>query len=71
QANLFARQVLSEVMKLPEAQRVTVLLVYMEGYSYREASEMLDIPVGTVMSRLSAARSKLNKSLGEGKREAG
>ncbi|MEM7427877.1 MAG: RNA polymerase sigma factor, partial [Pseudomonadota bacterium] len=47
QANLFARQVLSEVMKLPEAQRVTVLLVYMEGYSYREASEMLDIPVGT------------------------
>ena len=71
QANLLARQVLSEVMKLPEAQRVTVLLVYMEGYSYREASDMLDIPIGTVMSRLAAARSKLNDALGEGKREAG
>lgn len=71
QANLFARQVLSQVMKLPEAQRVTVLLVYMEGYSYREASETLDIPIGTVMSRLSAARAKLNEALGEGKREAG
>ncbi len=70
-ANLFARQVLSEMLKLPEAQRVTVLLVYMEGYSYREASETLDIPVGTVMSRLSAARAKLNEALGEGKREAG
>ena len=57
--NLLSREVLLKVMALPEAQRSTVLLVYGEGYSYREASELLEIPVGTVMSRLSAARGKL------------
>jgi len=41
---------------LPEAQRIVVLLVYVEGYRYREAAEMLNIPIGTVMSRLAAAR---------------
>jgi len=59
ESNMFARQVLSEVMKLPEAQRTAVVLVYVEGYSYKEASDILDIPIGTVMSRLAAARSKL------------
>ena len=59
EANFIAREVLREVMALPEAQRSTVLLVYVEGYSYKEASEILDIPIGTVMSRLAAARSKL------------
>jgi len=44
---------------LPEAQRETVLLVYGEGYSYADAASALDIPVGTVMSRLAAARSAL------------
>jgi len=57
--NLFARQVLLEVMALPEAQRTAVSLVYVEGFSYKEAAEVLDIPIGTVMSRLSAARGKL------------
>ena len=47
-------------MELPEAQRETVLLVYVEGYAYREAAEMLDIPIGTVMSRLAAARKSLS-----------
>lgn len=56
-------QVLSEVLTLPEAQRITVGLVYIEGYSYKEASETLDIPIGTVMSRLSAARSSLSQKL--------
>lgn len=36
-----------------------VLLVYVEGYSYRDAAMVLDIPVGTVMSRLAVARGKL------------
>lgn len=57
--NLFVRQVLLEVMALPEAQRTAVSLVYIEGFSYKEAADVLDIPIGTVMSRLSAARSKL------------
>lgn len=61
--NLFARQVLLEVMALPEAQRTAVSLVYVEGFSYKEAADVLDIPIGTVMSRLSAARAKLAKRI--------
>ena len=59
ESNLLAREVLLEVVALPEAQRATVMLVYVEGYSYKQASEILEIPIGTVMSRLAAARSKL------------
>ncbi|MBX2854866.1 MAG: RNA polymerase sigma factor [Rhodobacteraceae bacterium] len=59
ETNIFARQVLDSVMALPEAQRITVLLVFVEGFRYREAAEILDIPIGTVMSRLTAARAKL------------
>jgi RNA polymerase sigma-70 factor (ECF subfamily) len=54
-----AGQVLREVQGLPEAQRETVYLVYVEGMTYREAAEVLAVPIGTVMSRLSAARGRL------------
>ena len=57
--NLLARQVLKEVERLPEGQREAVFLVYGEGMSYREAAEILDVPQGTIMSRLAAARQKL------------
>ncbi|WGI23145.1 RNA polymerase sigma factor [Amylibacter sp. IMCC11727] len=56
ETNILAAEVLRFVMALPEAQRVTVVLVYVEGYSYKEAAEMLEIPIGTIMSRLAAAR---------------
>lgn len=59
ETNLLARQVLRELERLPEAQRETVFLVYGEGLSYREAAEILDVPIGTIMSRLAAARLKL------------
>ena len=62
EANIFYREVFEQVMKLPEAQRITVLLVYVEGYAYREAAELLDIPIGTVMSRLAAARKTIQKA---------
>jgi len=58
--NLLARQVLKEVERLPEGQREAVFLVYGEGMSYREAAEILDVPQGTIMSRLAAARQKLS-----------
>lgn len=59
ETNIFAVQVLSEIMTLPEAQRVAVMLVYGEGYRYSEAAQILDVPIGTIMSRLSAARARL------------
>ena len=59
ESNIFLAQVLSSVMGLPEAQRVTVLLVYVEGLSYQAAAAILEIPIGTVMSRLAGARSRL------------
>jgi RNA polymerase sigma-70 factor (ECF subfamily) len=59
ETNILASQVLSAINRLPEAQRETVLLVYGEGYRYAEAASFLGIPIGTVMSRLAAARSCL------------
>ena len=61
--NILARQVLKEVEALPEAQRVTVALVYVEGFAYREAAEILEIPIGTVMSRLAAARKTIGSRI--------
>jgi RNA polymerase sigma-70 factor, ECF subfamily len=61
ETNILAAQVLKEISRLPEAQRETVLLVYGEGYSYAEAASALSIPIGTVMSRLAAARAALTK----------
>ncbi|HBF32218.1 MAG TPA: RNA polymerase subunit sigma-24 [Rhizobium sp.] len=54
-----ALQVMKRVNDLPEAQRMAVFLAYVEGFSYREVATVLDIPIGTVMSRLAAARAKL------------
>ena len=49
---------------LPEGQREVLALVAIEGLSYREAAETLNVPVGTVMSRLSRAREALLPRLG-------
>ena len=68
--NIEARQVFSFVQALPEAQRQTVFLVYVEGFSYKEAAEMLEIPIGTVMSRLAVARKRITAQTGVSK-EAG
>ena len=53
------RELLQAVLHLPEVQRQAVVLVYVEGYSYRDAAMILDVPVGTLMSRLAAARAVL------------
>jgi RNA polymerase sigma-70 factor (ECF subfamily) len=53
---------------LPETYRAPVLLFYFEDLSYREIAELLDVPIGTVMSRLSRGkeflRSRLTESAG-------
>ena len=59
ETNILAAEVLTAIGQLPEAQREIVLLVCSEGYSYAEAAHLLSIPIGTVMSRLATARSKL------------
>jgi RNA polymerase sigma-70 factor, ECF subfamily len=59
--NTTASAVLRAIDQLPEAQRETVLLVYGEGYSYAEAAAALAVPIGTIMSRLAAARAALAK----------
>jgi len=61
---LYVSQVLSAVMELPEAQRNVIFLVCVEGYSYKDAADHLGVPLGTVMSRLASARTKLTSSLG-------
>ena len=56
EVNIQTAEVLSAIGQLPEAQRETVLLVYAEGYTYAEAATALGVPIGTIMSRLAAAR---------------
>ena len=48
---------------LPENFRLAVLLADVEGFSYKEIAEILDIPIGTVMSRLHRGRKALQKAL--------
>ncbi|MEM7546353.1 MAG: RNA polymerase sigma factor [Pseudomonadota bacterium] len=59
ETNIFATEVFKRVMQLPEAQRSVVELVYVQQFKYSEAAEILDIPIGTVMSRLATARKAL------------
>lgn len=51
---------------LPDEFKLVVLLFYFEGCSYREISEKLNVPTGTVMSRLSRAKARLRARLFEG-----
>jgi len=59
------RQIISAVERLPDAQRAVMLLVAVEGLSYREAASALDVPIGTVMSRLARARQTIGELFAE------
>ena len=62
--NRMAMSVVRKVVaSLPEEQRAVVGLVLLDDCSYRQAAEILDIPIGTVMSRLSRAREVLQQAL--------
>ena len=59
------------IESLPEHFRLPVLLADVEGFSYKEIAEMLDVPIGTVMSRLHRGRKSLQKALWEFAQERG
>ena len=56
----------SAMARLPEEQRSAVSLVLVEGLSYKEAAEVLDIPMGTLTSRLARGREALQAMLAPG-----
>jgi RNA polymerase sigma-70 factor (ECF subfamily) len=60
---LTAQDVLDSLDELSDDFREVVVLADIEGFSYREIAEIMDIPVGTVMSRLYRARRRLQRSL--------
>jgi RNA polymerase sigma-70 factor, ECF subfamily len=51
--------------RLPEEQRLAVALVLVEGLSYREAAEVMGVPMGTLTSRLARGREALQRMLGD------
>ncbi len=56
-------EVKDAIEALPEQFRMAVLLADIEGFSYKEIAEILDVPIGTVMSRLHRGRKGLQKAL--------
>lgn len=63
--HLYGNELIAMVMSLPEGLSATLLLVSVEGHSYKEAAEILGIPIGTVMSRMSKARQLVKEKLAE------
>lgn len=64
---LFLAEVRRAIDALPAESRDVLLLVCVEERSYRDAAEMLGIPIGTVMSRLARARARLAELTGGGR----
>jgi RNA polymerase sigma-70 factor, ECF subfamily len=56
----------SAMARLPEEQRIAVCLVLVEGLPYKEAAEVLDVPIGTLTSRLARGREALQAMLAPG-----
>lgn len=65
-----AAEIAEAVDALPLEQRTVLILCVVEGFTSRETAEILDVPMGTVMSRLSRARAELRRSLAPLAKEA-
>jgi RNA polymerase sigma-70 factor, ECF subfamily len=66
EARLALAEVRLAVERLPPDQRTVLMLVAVEGLSYKEAAAVVDVPVGTIMSRLARARTALQQQLDAG-----
>ncbi|MEY3587949.1 MAG: polymerase subfamily sigma factor [Actinomycetota bacterium] len=64
-------EVKNAIEELPEAFRMPLLLSDVDGFSYKEIAEMLDVPIGTVMSRLHRGRKAMQKRLYQFAKERG
>ena len=64
EAALELKRAMNAMERLPDEQREVVALILIEGFGYREVSEMLDLPIGTVSSRLVRGRTALLEILG-------
>ena len=64
-ASLDVQRIMAAMARLPDEQREVVALILVEGFGYREVSEMLDLPIGTVSSRLVRGRTALLAMVGE------
>lgn len=60
---LLQQDILDAIDRLPDEQRSVLLLVSIEDMSYAQVAEVLSVPIGTVMSRLSRARERLRQML--------
>jgi RNA polymerase sigma-70 factor (ECF subfamily) len=60
------RELREALLRLPDEQRQVLLLVGLEQFSYAEAAAVLEVPIGTVMSRLARGRERLRQLLEEG-----
>ena len=63
-AGIELQRAMAAMERLPDEQREVVSLILVEGFGYREAAEMLDLPIGTVSSRLVRGRTALLEMLG-------
>jgi RNA polymerase sigma-70 factor (ECF subfamily) len=63
-AVLAAREVFEAIAALPEDQRDVVAAVDVAGLSYQEAAGALEVPIGTVMSRLYRGRNRVAQAVG-------
>ena len=66
EARLALGEVSAALGEIPAEQRAALMLVTVEGLSYKEAAEIADVPVGTIMSRLARARVALQAKLEAG-----
>ncbi|QNN64728.1 RNA polymerase sigma factor [Sphingomonas rhizophila] len=65
EASLDLSTAMKAMQKLPDEQREVIALILIDGLGYREASEVLDLPIGTISSRLARGRTALLELLGE------